>query len=159
MKQAFFFNTGVKSYVNDYSAPGDIWVNNERHIVFYCEGVPAGATFHSASVYGDIREYDHLLVFPIVGGNLCSSFAYFNPPPKPKKKIDLVNQWFYFTKDGKKLYFETCINGNGVYSSENNTVLGGLYNEWGQRLETKRLDYAILKPVGYPELARVFEII
>lgn len=158
MKQTFYFNTGVKRWNNDYMGEGDIWVNNERHIVFYCEGVPAGARFHSASIYGDIPEYDHLLVFPIVGGNMVSTFAYFTPPPKPKMKIDLVNQWYSLTYNGKKMYFTTCTNGEGIYSSENNTILGQLYDEWGARVTTERINFSLLIPMNYSQIAKIFEV-
>lgn len=160
MKQTFYFNTGVKRWVNDYTAEGDIWnEHNERLIAFNCEGVPAGATFHSASDNGDIPEYDHLLVFPIIGGNLCSNFAYFNPPPKTKKKVDLVSQFYTLTWNGKTAYFETCTNGQGVYDHIHNTILGTLYNEWGQRIETKRINYSLLKPMNFQHIANVFELI
>lgn len=160
MNQTFYFNTGVKRHINDYMAEGDIWnAHNERMIAFHCEGVPAGATFHSASENGDISEYNHLLVFPIIGGNLCSKFAYFNPPPKPKKKVDLVSQWFVLTLDGKTRYFETCTNGEGVYDQKHNTILGGLYDEWGAKIRIERINYSLLRPLNYSQIARIFEII
>jgi len=157
MKQTFYFNTGVKRWNNDYMAEGDIWVNNERHIVFYCEGVPAGATFQFAGVYGDIPEYDHLLVFPIIGGNMVSTFAYFNPPPKPKIQFTHSKQWFSFTWNDKKYYFEAALNGEGVYSE--GSVLGALYDEWGMKIEVKRVSFSLLTPLNYSEISRVFDII
>lgn len=161
MKQTFYFNTGVKKWNNDYLAEGDYFDHNgERQIAFHCEGVPAGATFHSACE-SSCSNWDNpfLLVFPIVGGNLASKFAYFNPPPKPKMKVDLVSQWYSLTYNGKKAYFATCTNGEGVYSSENNTILGVLYDEWGAKIKTERINYSLLRPLNYSQIARVFEII
>jgi hypothetical protein len=159
MKQTFYFNTGVKRWINDYTAEGDIWVNNERHIAFQCEDVPAGATFHSACDNPNLEYHDHLLVFPIVSGNLLSKYAYFNPPPKTKIKFTHGNQWFSLLWNGKRVYFETSVNSAGSYNKSNNTILGSLYDYLGQKLEVTRVNWSDLQPMDINDIKRVFDLI
>ena len=57
---------------------------------------------------------------------------------------------------GRKHYFCTIINGNGYYFPHNNSILGSLYNEIGQRIDTRRVNFSFLKPVPYDEVISVF---
>lgn len=79
--QDFYFNTGVKPWNSSYLAEGDKFINNEKHILFQCENVPEGSIFQFAAPKNDVPTYNkQVKIFPIVGGNLCSKFAYFLTP-------------------------------------------------------------------------------
>lgn len=75
--KTFYFNTGVKSWNNSYLAPGDVWIKNERHISFQCEGVPDGAAFLYIAPNDNTGE--NCLTFKIHNSEM-EGYAYFSKP-------------------------------------------------------------------------------
>jgi hypothetical protein len=68
----------------------------------------------------------------------------------------MTNQFFNYHYGDETLYFETCINGEGYYSRDNNTILGTIYDSNGKRLCTSRIDYKLLSPVSYQLIKKIF---
>ena len=88
----YWFNTGVKPY--GHNPPIKLgehqeWRNGTMQIAFYCEGVPEGAIFNSASDNKDLYKDNSVMVtVPILKGGLESKYAHFNYYPnayKPKQ--------------------------------------------------------------------------
>lgn len=64
-------------------------------------------------------------------------------------------QYFEYSYLSTNYYFATCINGEGYYSRDNNTILGTLFTIEGKRLSTSRIDYALLKPLQHFQVVRI----
>lgn len=87
-QQKFLFNTGVNVYKMEYADKGkpkyydptDEIINGVRHIPFYCNDVPEGATFVFACDYLDHPDAKNMIVREIVAGNIISKYAFFKKP-------------------------------------------------------------------------------
>lgn len=75
--KTYFFNTGVKPWNSSYLGEGEIFINNEKHIPFICDGVPNGARFRFACNDPNASPGAGYIVAPIIAGGLCSKYAYF----------------------------------------------------------------------------------
>ena len=64
-------------------------------------------------------------------------------------------QYFEYNYGDTTYIFQTCINGEGYYSRDNNTILGGIFTMEGKRVCTSRIDYALLKPLNYSRVVRI----
>lgn len=64
----------------------------------------------------------------------------------------LGNSYFAYNYGDEKLYFSTCLNGEGYYSRDNNTILGTVYDQNGNRICTSRIDYRLLTPLNYSQI-------
>lgn len=78
--RTFYFNTGVKPWVNSYLAEGDKFINNERHIPFDCEDVPEGATFAFGCDDPNLHPDAGYIVREMHNTTMRSKYAYFTPP-------------------------------------------------------------------------------
>jgi hypothetical protein len=76
----FYFNTGVKPWNNSFLAPGDMLINNERHIPFDCEDVPAGSTFAFCCDNPNLHPEAGYIVRKMYNTTMLSEYAYFRKP-------------------------------------------------------------------------------
>jgi len=67
-----------------------------------------------------------------------------------------MNQFFKCFYSGNTYLFETCVNGAGYYSEENNTILGTLYSQDGKRISTLRIDYRCITPLQPHQIKLIF---
>lgn len=64
-------------------------------------------------------------------------------------------QYFEYSYSGTTYYFATCINGEGYYNRDNNTILGALFSLDGKRISTSRIDYSLIKPLQHSQVVRL----
>lgn len=68
-----------------------------------------------------------------------------------------TNQFFSYQHGDEQLYFETCVNGEGYYSRDNNTILGTIYDHVGKKICTSRVNYSLLRPLQYSAIKSLFK--
>ena len=74
----FFFNTGVKIWVNPHIKGGIDSGNGTVVIPFHCDDVPDNAEFMFASDYEDLsKHHSNVIQREIRDSELLSKFAYF----------------------------------------------------------------------------------
>jgi hypothetical protein len=66
------------------------------------------------------------------------------------------NQFFSYNYGNDILILETCVNGEGYYSYDNNTILGTIYDMTGKKICVSRIDYSLLKPLAFSTIKRIF---